>query len=492
MTCLFSLKTQRTLKGARLGMTVHKVPASVLYQIEQELDKGEKDTMLFLCQDLVPDFPVMDVRMLLVALNERELLTHGILAELLYRMKRFDLLKKILGTSRAAVETSLARNPWILSPYRVLMTEINEDLDKEDLESFIFLLLDNSSMSYMKKAKEKSFLGVINDLEKLELVSPDQLDFLENCLLNIHRRDLVKKIQKHRLEAPVHTVGSAPVYINVLQVSLPGLSLAEPPGMVNKGKLLNGSGAIQKERVPVSVPETGTAVTQVSDHYRMQSQPLGICLIIDCIGNDTGVLVEAFAALRFEVQSCLFLNVNSLSQRLREVAGLKQHKDYDCFVCVVVSRGNHQDIFCTDCALPGFALEKVKRFFTGDKCTGLLGKPKLFFIQNYVEPGHRQEQSSFVEADGDLGPAIPQVADILWSQSMVDASALERSPSSSSYYLSTLAELLTDPRKRMLPLLDTLLELNNRVYKRNRDHPTEQYSLLLKHTLRKKLFLSRS
>ncbi|KAL8183680.1 UNVERIFIED_CONTAM: hypothetical protein K2H54_048630 [Gekko kuhli] len=473
-------------------MTLQKVPAAILYQMEQELDKDEKDTMAFLCQDLVPDLPAPDVRTLLVALDERELLTPSTLAEMLYRMKRFDLLKKVLGTSRATVETGLARNPRLLTPYRVLMTEIKENLDKEDLESFVFLLLDKSGTSYMKKAKEKSFLGIISDLEKLDLVSPHQLDFLESCLLNIHRKDLVKKIQKYRLEAPVHTIGSAPVYINALQASLPKLSVADPPRIMNKGRLLNGSGAIQKEQIPVSIPESGTAMSQVSDHYRMQSQPLGICLIIDCIGNDMGVLVEAFTALTFEVHSYPFLDVKSLPHKLCEVARMKQHRDYDCFVCVVVSRGSHDDIFCTDRHLPGYPLEKVKRFFTGDKCTALLGKPKLFFVQNYVEPGYRQEPSSLVEADGDLVNAIPQVADILWSQSAVDASALERSPNSTSYYLSTLAELLIETRKRTLSLIDILLELNDRVYERNTHHPTQQYSLLLKHTLRKKLYLSRS
>ncbi|XP_048340419.1 CASP8 and FADD-like apoptosis regulator [Sphaerodactylus townsendi] len=336
----------------------------------------------------------------------------------------------------------------------------------------------------------ESFLEVINDLEKLGLVSPDHLDFLENCLLNIHRKDLVKKIQKHKLEASAHTIGSSPVYINALQAKLPKLTLIDPPGMGSRVKLLNGSGAIQKGQVSVSVSETGTTMSQAPDCYRMQSRPLGVCLIIDCIGNDTNVLVDAFTSLYFDVHCYQFLNVNSLPQKLHEVARLKQHKDYDCFACVLVSRGNHQDVFCTDRVLPGFALEKVKRFFTGDKCPALLGKPKLFFIQNYIELGHRQEQSSFVEADGDLASAIPQVADILWSQSTVEAPVLERSPASSSFYLSTLAELLTDPHKRMLSLLDILVELNDRIYKRNTDHPTEQYSLLLKHTLRKKVFLS--
>uniref|UniRef100_A0ACB8G0G1 Uncharacterized protein n=1 Tax=Sphaerodactylus townsendi TaxID=933632 RepID=A0ACB8G0G1_9SAUR len=336
----------------------------------------------------------------------------------------------------------------------------------------------------------ESFLEVINDLEKLGLVSPDHLDFLENCLLNIHRKDLVKKIQKHKLEASAHTIGSSPVYINALQAKLPKLTLIDPPG---RDRSLY---QYQKLEQPcLSNLDIGLKILlfeslQAPDCYRMQSRPLGVCLIIDCIGNDTNVLVDAFTSLYFDVHCYQFLNVNSLPQKLHEVARLKQHKDYDCFACVLVSRGNHQDVFCTDRVLPGFALEKVKRFFTGDKCPALLGKPKLFFIQNYIELGHRQEQSSFVEADGDLASAIPQVADILWSQSTVEAPVLERSPASSSFYLSTLAELLTDPHKRMLSLLDILVELNDRIYKRNTDHPTEQYSLLLKHTLRKKVFLS--
>lgn len=132
---------------------------------------------------------------------------------------------------------------------------------------------------------------------------------------------------------------------------------------------------------------------------------------------------------------------------LYEAARLRAHKDADCFVCVLVSRGNHQHIFCTDHIVPGFQLERLKDFFAGEKCPDLLGKPKLFFIQNYVEPQNWQGNASLTEADGDLC-TIPQVADIFWSHCTLDASVLDRSPSSSSYYLSTLAGLLMDPQKR--------------------------------------------
>ncbi|XP_061464016.1 CASP8 and FADD-like apoptosis regulator isoform X3 [Rhineura floridana] len=415
MTWLFCLNNAEDfLKGQWLVMTVYRVPAALLHQIEQELDAEEKETMLFLCRDLVPDLPAANVRKLLVALNEREMLTPVSLSELLYRMKRFDLLKKVLGTGRTAVEASLPRCPQMLSKYRVLMTEINEDLDKEDLSSLVFLLMNDLGTSHVKAAKEK---------------------------------------------------------------------------VVNKGRLTNGACAIQAEQIHISVPETGGAQAQVSNKYRMQSQPLGVCLIIDCIGNDAGMLTVTFKALCFEVRCCLFPNVDSLVRELYEVARLKQHKDYDCFVCILVSRGNHQGIFCTNPIVPGFSLERLKNFFTGDACPYLSGKPKLFFIQNYVEPGTWQENPSLLEADGDLC-TIPQGADVLWSLSMLNASNMERSQSSSSYYLSALTELLIDPHKRKLHLLDILVELNSKIYEWNRTNPRDQYSVLLKHTLRKKLFLS--
>ncbi|XP_032066247.1 CASP8 and FADD-like apoptosis regulator isoform X3 [Thamnophis elegans] len=456
-------------------MTVFSVPASLLYKLEQELDTDEKETVVFLCSDLMPGESISDVLQLLTALNEKEILTTINLSELLYRLKRFDLLKKFLGTGRAAVEANLAHHSQMLSKYRVLMTEINEDLDKEDLRSLSFLLKNHLGKSH----KEKSFLAIITDLEKLELISPMHLDLIENAFLTIHRRDLAKKIQKYKLEARFPNMNA-----KTLQVSLPKLSLADPPEPVNKGRVMNGACAAQ-EQIHISIAETAV---QGCNKYRMQSKPLGVCLIIDCIGNDAGLLTRAFQSLHFEVHCRLFLNMDAVMCDLHAAAKLRAHKDADCFVCVLVSRGNQEHIFCTDHIAPGFQLERLKDFFTGEKCPDLLGKPKLFFIQNYVEPQNWQGNASLTEADGNLG-TIPQVADIFWSHCRLDASVLERSPCSSSYYLSTLAGLLMDPQKRKLPLLDIFVELNSRIYEWNRINSTEQYSLLLKHTLRKKLFL---
>lgn len=41
------------------------------------------------------------------------------------------------------------------------------------------------------------------DLEKLNLVAPNQLDLIENCFKNIHRVDLIRTIQKYKHEGKV-------------------------------------------------------------------------------------------------------------------------------------------------------------------------------------------------------------------------------------------------------------------------------------------------
>lgn len=487
-------------------MTKCQVPAVLIHQIEEELDKEEGEIMVFLCRDLVPDLATADLRELLMALNEREKLSLLGLSELLYRVKRFDLLRRILKTEKITVEFNLARSPGLVPDYRVLMVEINENLEKEEVGSLVFLLRDY--VPRMKLAKDKSFLALVIDLEKLNLVAPNQLDLIEECFQSIHRIDLIKKIKKYKQEAFMSSVHSQPVYVNALQASLPNLSLIDPPynseiKNTNKEKSQNGQSFFQEEPVHMSIQESGPASHKVfNDQYRMQSQPLGICLIIDCIGNDTDVLEETFRGLGYDVRCHRHLDTDAMNKTLLEVAGLQKHRNCDSFICILVSRGSPQTIFCTDETSTGFPLEQIKKYFLADSCPELRGKPKLFFIQSYIVPENEQECTSLLEIDGNddkmianakipLKLTIPQVADIFWSQCKVDVSTIEKSPTSSSYYLRCLAELLRNPHKRKLSILDIHTELNREVYEWNKTtDPSQQYSLLLQHTLRKKLFLS--
>lgn len=153
--------------------------------------------------------------------------------------------------------------------------------------------------------------------------------------------------------------------------------------------------------------------------------------------------------------------MNTMNQTFLEVARLQKHRNCDSFICILVSRGSPQSIFCTDHTSSGFPLEQIKRYFTADSCPDLLGKPKLFFIQSYIVPENDQECGSLLEVDGNdekiiayaeisCKVTIPQEADIFWSQCKVNVSTLEESPSSSSYYLRCLTELLRSPHKRYI------------------------------------------
>uniref|UniRef100_A0A5F9DF13 CASP8 and FADD-like apoptosis regulator n=1 Tax=Oryctolagus cuniculus TaxID=9986 RepID=A0A5F9DF13_RABIT len=442
--------------------------AEVIHQVEEALDEDEKETLLFLCRDVTADAVPPNVRELLDVLSEQGKLSVVDLAELLYRVRRFDLLKRILKMDKAAVEAHLHRHPHLVSDYRVLMTEIGEDLEKSDVSSLIFLMRDY--MGRGKIAKDKSFLDLVIELEKLNLVAPDQLDLLEKCLKNIHRIDLKTKIQKYKQAAQ----GVERNYTNGFQASLPNLNLKD-----FSYNLLHP-------------PE---------ERYRMQSKPLGICLIIDCTGNNVEALQNTFASLGYEVQPCSARRVDDVIRTLGQVACMPQHRDYDSFVCVLVSRGCSQSEFGVDENHSGFPLHGIRRMFTGDSCPSLIGKPKLFFIQNYVVSEGRREDSSLLEVDG---PAVNTVeakapqprpsmvhreADFFWSLCTADVSLLARSPGSRSMYLQFLSQKLGRERNR--PLLDLHVELNSKVYDWNSRAPAkEKYHVWLQHTLRKQLILS--
>lgn len=476
------------------------LPAELIHQVEEALDEDEKEVLAFLCRDVTVDLAPRDARDLLAALSERGQLSLLGLAELLFRVRRFDLLKRVLRMDRVALETYLRRHPGLVSDYRVLMMEISEDLDKSDVSALTFLMRDYTGRS--KTAKDKSFLDLVIELEKLNLVAPDQLDLLEKCLKSIHRLDLKTKIEKYKQSAQ----GARTSYTNSLQTSFPNLNLED---FSHNLRLQNGRSkgpvleAHHQKPVKMSVQESGAFLPQHApmERYRMRSRPLGICLIIDCVGNAAEVLRDTFSSLGFEVQCFLYLAVGEMVQILRQVAASSQHRDHDSFVCVLVSRGGPHSMFGVDQAHSGLPLDRVRTMFTGDACPALAGKPKLFFIQSYVVLEAHPGDGSLLEVDG---PAVAGVesreprplphtlhreADVLWSRCVAHACLLEQPGTSPSVYLQGLSQQLLRDRER--PLLDLHVELNSRVYDWNSRVPAQQRcSLSLQHTLRKTLILS--
>ncbi|XP_069851903.1 CASP8 and FADD-like apoptosis regulator isoform X2 [Dipodomys merriami] len=480
-------------------MALCQVSSAVIHQVEEALDEDERERLLFLCRDVVTDEVLPNVRDLLDTLRERGKLSILGLAELLYRMGRFDLLKRILKMDRRTVEAHLRGNPHhLVSDYRVLITEIDENLAKSDVSSLIFLMRDYIGRA--KTAKDKSFLDLVNELEKLDLISPDQLNLLETCLKNIHRVDLKIKIQKYKQSVQESGTNS----LSHSLVSVSSWSLKEPlRNGRNKEQRLAEYHIIQKKPVKMPIQESGAFLLQpkTQERYRMQSKPLGICLIINCTGNDTEDLQRAFTSLGYKVECLSYLQAEDISQALHRMACMPQHQDYDSFVCILVSRGSSQSVFGVDQTHSGLSLDQIRRTFTGDACPYLIGKPKLFFIQNYEVLEGQLEDSSVLEVDGPamnnveskvLNPEpymVHQEADIFWSLCRADVSHLEETFSSHSVYLQNLSQQLEQGRKR--PLVDLHVELTNKIYDWNRRvSDKEKYHLSLQHTLRKELILS--
>ncbi|XP_050392534.2 caspase-7 [Patella vulgata] len=159
---------------------------------------------------------------------------------------------------------------------------------------------------------------------------------------------------------------------------------------------------VKKIRQKIEEPSTKYKledVSKTSDEYNFNFQKRGCCLIIN---NDTFTnmpprpgstsdvynLKAEFLNLGFSVKIYNNLTGPNMDKKLRKVAQKYEHENADCFVCIMLSHGdediNHRQerkdvVFGTDgiCVSVAYAMN----LFSDDECPGLMGKPRLFFIQ---------------------------------------------------------------------------------------------------------------
>ena len=136
----------------------------------------------------------------------------------------------------------------------------------------------------------------------------------------------------------------------------------------------------------------GVDEVEAMPSYPMTQRPRGIALIIsnehfvenpylrDRQGNEQDVqhLQELWQFLNFEVILQRDLESQEVYNVLREISA-KDHSQYDCFVCCLLSHGENGGIFGTDCEL--VEIQDITALFKGVACPSLASKPKLFFIQ---------------------------------------------------------------------------------------------------------------
>uniref|UniRef100_A0A4W4EPZ7 CASP8 and FADD-like apoptosis regulator n=1 Tax=Electrophorus electricus TaxID=8005 RepID=A0A4W4EPZ7_ELEEL len=366
--------------------------------VADALSKEECRTLLYLCSDLLSGECVEDFPLALLTLATN---THtgqsqpdaNILMELLFQLKRFDILKRVLGTSKQEVEQRL-RDGGFLSKYRVLMMELGENLDAEELNSFIFLIRSTVPKGILDRAK--SFLDVVVELEKLDEVSCENLGLVEECLTNIRRVDLAKRC-----------------YLKLVLYVCQG---------------------------------TG-------DDYNINCELRGLCVIIDCIGCDGVLLKHTFEQLGFQVFLHTMLTVEEMHSVLRTVSQQRDLQWAAAFICCLLSRSSDTHLLATDPCGPGLLLTGLLQLFSPVQCPLLRGKPKLFFTQSYIVAGNQSGQGhndQYLETDampiGGVPRRTAEWEDVLWSMCKTGAWLLERQDHQ-SFYLQALSTALLQARK---------------------------------------------
>ncbi|XP_008285877.1 CASP8 and FADD-like apoptosis regulator isoform X2 [Stegastes partitus] len=445
----------------------------VINQILDSLSSCERRRLCYLCERPDADSSVASVKEMLNSKVTSHENAHLLLEELMLRLGRFDILKKVLKVSREEVERSLRYNQ-LLPGYRVLMVNICEDLVIADLEDLKFLL--SKKVSREKTENAKNFLDVIIELEKLDLVSPDRVDVLEDCLRSIGRIDLAKKVTAYK------TAGGIP------EQHSPQPSCTASP--------IPQRQPFFAARVNAPVYREQSCASQI-DWYKFNTKPRGVCVIIDCVGNDGEMLKQTFKALHFNVTLYQWLSAEDTLSVLRETIRQRETHRGDGFVCCIISRGTANHLLGTDMYGRGLPMDAVRRLFSADECPMLAGKPKLFFIQRYSAPEHMpcarvDHRDEDLETDGCDGRPIcnqiPTAADVFWSHCWTDERQLERGQHR-SVYLKALTDGLEKAQRRKTHLVDVHTEVNGAIFEHNKRHPGENYHIDVKHTLRKDLYL---
>lgn len=461
----------------------------VINQIAEALSSGERKRLLYLCESVDTDNSVGRMKETLkfkVSCHDSGQL---LVRELLLQLRRYDILKKVCKTSRDEVERML-KIRQVLPRFRVLMADISEDVTKEDVKSFLFLL--SGVLPVEKRDEAKSFLDVIIELEKLDIVSPERVDFVEERLKDIGRLDLAKKVKAYRMSVPTPELHSSQ------QQRCRAPRLFTPPHSCQPVQQMRqellAHGATENRQVP---SRREHRYQSQLDLYKFNTNPRGVCVIIDCVGNDGDMLEDTFKALHFKVLHYKLLSVNETLQALRGIFKKGENPEGDGFVCCIISRGTSNHLLGTDSYGVGLRLDTIRRLFTADACPILVGKPKLFFIQRYSVPelqpyGGADHHDGDLETDGCDGVSrrdfIPTDADVFWSHCWTDEQQLQQGHHR-SIYLKALTDALHKGERRKVHLVDVHTEVNGSIFDHNRRNPGAEYHIDLKHTLRKNLYL---
>ncbi|RXN00252.1 Caspase-8 [Acipenser ruthenus] len=464
---------------------------SVLHEIDEDLGSEEVVALKFLCRDHIPkkkQEAIRDAKDLFIKLREQGKLGDDdqvIVPELLYTIRRFDLLK-LCGTSKQEVQNRLD-TPGKISEYRKMLYDISENVTTNEVKAIKSLLTEELRRSTLKD--NATILDVFAEMEKMEILGEDKLNELE-YVCGKTNKDLVQRIEEYKQK---------------------------------QGEVLL---SLSLDAGPVSVASLDNKV----DAYKMTSRPRGYCVIInnkdfekarlkvpsrplnDREGTDIDAeyLTKVFKWLHFEVVQYNDQAAGEIRSTMEEYRQ-QDHSNRDCFICCILSHGLKGAIEGTDGS--SVSIREITSYFTGSRCPSLKEKPKVFFIQ--ACQGQKTQIAVKIHADGegpasqpetepepeaDAGPVqadtIPNDSDFLLGMATVEDYLSYRSVSKGSFYMQALCrnlELLCPSNEDILSILTTVNRdvssetfMNRENVTNNKQMPEPRY------TLTKKLFFPTS
>ncbi|XP_006889145.1 PREDICTED: caspase-8 isoform X2 [Elephantulus edwardii] len=456
---------------------------SLLHNIGEQLDNEKLASLKFLSLDYIPQRKqehIKDPLTFFTALQEKRLLEESnpsFLKELLFRIQSLDLLLRYFKVTKEMMEREL-RMPGKaqISPYRVMLFQIFEDVSKEELKAFKFFL--DKDIPKNKLDDDNLLLDLFIEMEKKLLLSERKLDVLKTICEQVNKSLLVK--------------------INDYEDLLKGQELLEKLTMADYPRELESK-------------------SQISDKvYRMQSKPRGYCLILnnydftearqnvpelekikDRKGTnlDADILEKTFSNLHFEVvhyNDCTAERIFTILESYQK----KDHNERDCFICCILSHGDRGIVYGTDGQKA--SISKLTSYFTGSECPSLAGKPKLFFIQacqgdNYqkgiaIETDSKQQDISLETTFSSSKSYIPAEADFLLGMATVNNYVSYRSTSEGTWYIQSLCKRLAERCPRGDDILTILTEVNYEVSSKDDKKNMGKQMPQPTFTLRKKLF----
>ncbi|CAI9722937.1 caspasecaspase-3-like [Octopus vulgaris] len=179
--------------------------------------------------------------------------------------------------------------------------------------------------------------------------------------------------------------------------------------------------------------------------------------------EDASKIKKSLKSLHFEVIDHNNLSVKEMTQIFTDISRMDLAK-YNCFVCVILTHGEDDNqIYGTDGKVN---LDTLVEMLLPNRCPGLIGKPKLFFIQacrvKKMDSGKDVVDAARETHEKVTSHKLPVWADFLLAYSTVSGFYSWRNSTTGTWFIQSLAHILERHGDR-LELQHLMLSVNRKV-----------------------------